>query len=256
MPGKTLGVKRKRGYKSSAYERKPKMARTISLSAAVTSVPRSSNILGLKTKRCKLLYGDSNYALDYTLAVFGKHIFQAIGLFDPDRTGVGHQPRGFDQMMQMFEKYVVMGVKVELWPAPPNPDGTTQPTIVGIHVGEEDFNSTVLNADDILELANCTLSKNVMAPTESSAGTLSGSNNTEYISTYIDVAKFKGLTKQQLMASEKNHGTSSANPADPLYITCFAGTIGGGSATATAIRAAVRITYDVVFFEPKLPPVS
>ena len=159
-------------------------------------------------------------------------------------------------MMAMFDKYIVHGVKVEVWFAPPNPDGTSQPTMSGIIVGETDYNGVNLNAQTVLELANVTLSKNIMAPTESVGGAISSANNNEYITTYVNPAKLRGQTSSEYRADPNNAGTASANPANPMYITLTAGTIGTGVVATTAIRAAVRLTYDVEFFEPKQPPIS
>ncbi len=41
-------------------------------------------------------------------------VFTANGLFDPDITGTGHQPRGFDQFMALYDKYVVVSSSITL----------------------------------------------------------------------------------------------------------------------------------------------
>lgn len=38
--------------------------------------------------------------------------FRANGCFDPDVTGTGHQPRGFDQYGQLYDRYVVTSSKI------------------------------------------------------------------------------------------------------------------------------------------------
>lgn len=40
------------------------------------------------------------------------NVFRANSVFDPDFTGGGHQPRGFDQMAVLFNKYTVVGSKI------------------------------------------------------------------------------------------------------------------------------------------------
>ena len=40
--------------------------------------------------------------------------FVANGAFDPNLTGVGHQPRGFDQFMAGYETFTVTGSKISV----------------------------------------------------------------------------------------------------------------------------------------------
>lgn len=41
------------------------------------------------------------------------HQFRANSLYDPDLTGVGHQPFGFDQLALQYDHYVVLGSKIK-----------------------------------------------------------------------------------------------------------------------------------------------
>lgn len=59
----------------------------------------------------KLKY-DSAWTLDPAAGSAAVHVFSANGLYDPDITGVGHQPRGFDQIMTMYDHYQVTGAKI------------------------------------------------------------------------------------------------------------------------------------------------
>jgi hypothetical protein len=58
------------------------------------------------------------YATNFQLTVSGgavaSYVFAANGLFDPDITGTGHQPMGFDQMMVQYNHYCVMAAKIKV----------------------------------------------------------------------------------------------------------------------------------------------
>ena len=58
-----------------------------------------------------LLYSDQ-ITLNPAAGTVSKHVFSANGLFDPNITGVGHQPRGFDQYMALYNHYTVIGARI------------------------------------------------------------------------------------------------------------------------------------------------
>ncbi len=50
--------------------------------------------------------------LDLAAGTHATHVYSANGAFDPDVTGGGHQPRGFDQWASLYTKYTVMSSKI------------------------------------------------------------------------------------------------------------------------------------------------
>lgn len=60
-------------------------------------------------------YADKHYNINPgaggTLAC---QVFSANSLFDPDRTGVGHQPMGYDQLMVLYKHYCVHSAKINI----------------------------------------------------------------------------------------------------------------------------------------------
>jgi hypothetical protein len=61
--------------------------------------------------RCKLRYADS-ISVTSTSGIPQTYVLTANGLYDPDITGTGHQPAGFDQMMVSFEHYTVLRSRI------------------------------------------------------------------------------------------------------------------------------------------------
>lgn len=194
-----------------------------------------------------MVYADTNYALDYSVGVSSRR-FSANGLYDPDLTGVGHQPRGFDQMMTLFDRYVVTGVRVEMWVGPTTPIAGVN-TLAGIAY-IEDVGTTPANMIDWLELPNNAITSKPIGNTAQPEG--------QYISTYYDLVKLKGHGKNrsEFIQEIANQGTSSANPDDTADIRIWAGPSAGTSTSTTVVRVAVRITYYTTFLQGKVPPVS
>ncbi len=56
--------------------------------------------------------------------VFGtEQVFRLNSLYDPDLTGTGHQPYGFDTLATLYYKYKVLAVRVSLKVSDPSADG-------------------------------------------------------------------------------------------------------------------------------------
>lgn len=56
------------------------------------------------------------FTLDPPAGVAGVYVFSANGLYDPNVTGSGHQPMGFDQMSTFYNHYEVIGAKIKFTP--------------------------------------------------------------------------------------------------------------------------------------------
>lgn len=50
--------------------------------------------------------------IDPGVGFIGAHVFRANSIFDPDFTGVGHQPMGHDTWATLYEHYTVVGAKI------------------------------------------------------------------------------------------------------------------------------------------------
>ncbi len=68
--------------------------------------PRVANAGVTGKKMVKFRYVDE-ISIDPASGAMGEHLFRANSMFDPDVTGGGHQPMGFDQQMNEYEHFVV-----------------------------------------------------------------------------------------------------------------------------------------------------
>ena len=173
------------------------------------------------------------------------HVYSANGLFDPDISGAGHQPRGFDQLMTLYQFYTVVGAKctATFYPVGPEPDNlATRGGTCSVALLE---GSTLLQGQiDILEDRNV------------SFGGLgyfeAGPVPLRIIKTF-SAKQFLGLKNP--LDNYDNRGTTLANPLEQAFFHVSYIPVEVGVA-AGQVRVQVDIEYSAVLTESKLPLIS
>lgn len=183
------------------------------------------------TLRTKLRYAEQ-LSLQNGVGQAATHVFSCNGLYDPDITGVGHQPRGFDQIMPLYNHYTVIGAKITVQFA--NHSVSTTPALVNICC--LDNNVTTLVTNEYLENQ-----RNVSKPL--------AINDSCTVSYKVSPAKFIGRSK--IMADSQMKGDVGANPVEGCFFHVWACSAYGAS--AIDIDANVVIDYIAVFTEPNQP---
>lgn len=72
-----------------------------------------------------------NISLNPNVTGVATQVYRANDLYDPDFTGVGNQPRGFDQLMTLYDHFVVIGSKITVMM---HPDGYTNSMFLAINL--------------------------------------------------------------------------------------------------------------------------
>ena len=178
---------------------------------------------------CNLRYAQSFQFTPGTTAV--DQTFRANSCFDPDLTGTGHQPYGFDQLMLFFDHYCVTGARIKV-----TFSGGPQCVYNGMVLLKSDASSLTGSTMDTLKEQNagkiCTVFPDSMVRT---------------ISKGFSARKF--FTCKDPVGEDELNGSLTANPIEAAYFHVCAGGVGGQSATATWVQ--VVIDYHVVFSEPR-----
>lgn len=147
------------------------------------------------------------YKTHSALTAVIKQQFRANGLFDTDLTGVGAQPRGFDQFMLLYDNYAVTSAKITLNIRNPLNRRTS---LFGIRVSDDaaEFDTT---AQDIVE---------------NKGGTFRFINNMEKGSTImkfsVNVRKFFGYRGDIGGITDdaaEFQGTAGTDPVKLVYFT-------------------------------------
>lgn len=172
--------------------------------------------------------------------VLTAYAFRANSIFDPDATGVGHQPSGHDQWAQLYGQYIVKSARLRISAAVGA--GQTEWSVMGVYLSP----ASVLTATSHSELIEQGKSTWMLLPPSSAnpARRLSGSYD----------AKTEYNIKDVKDNVSRLGAAFGANPTEQCFFVVWLQSF-GGSAT-TDVKWVAELEYDVIMSEPKEIPQS
>lgn len=185
----------------------------------------------------KLVY-TTNVSVASVAGVPQFYTFAGNSLYDPDITGTGHQPMGFDQWQGFYNKYTVYGSKiratfcnVDSVAGAPN----TENIMVGLVPTPSDVAiASIAAANDIVACAEYPYGKY-------KAGNIVNAAPQLTLNSYMSSSKIDGIPKAKVAIDDRYTAVVSANPVNMwrwnigLQATDKSSTCGG--------RLLVKITY-------------
>lgn len=181
----------------------------------------------------KTRYYDSAFTLNPVGSLPAGHAFRLNSLYDPDKTGAGHQVWGFDEIMPLYKFYRVIGARIRV-------DFTNTDTIrsqvVALQVARQD--TAVSDVGQLIEMGNCVHA--VLAP-QGSGGC------TKTLTLNFSPKKFFG---KEALTEEDFMGTISSNPAREAFAQALVQS--ADDTDTSAVMCAVTIEYIAVMTEPLL----
>lgn len=177
--------------------------------------------------------------LDPATATPSVHHFCANGLHDPDITGTGHQPLGWDQWKNFYNHYTVIGSKMTLRVVPNLSTSSVPAATVTIF----------LNDDTTLDVTNPFIRM------EKGLGTTKLFNPNQGMDKSIMLRSFFSAKKFFSVKDVKDNLTrlgavTGANPSEQAIFTIVYGPADNSSTSTPACQFAVTIDYIVQFSEP------
>lgn len=161
------------------------------------------------------------------------YVFSANGLYDPDVTGTGHQPIGFDQLMPMYDHYTVIGSRIKVR-ASNDTSGKSQYFILSLS------DTHIHNSDTVKLLENGQNRYTIMGPADS------GTEN-KTLTLNCNPSKFLG---HQVMQTKACQGNINSNPSEQVYYHVTVGPVDNTSDSAQ-VTIMVEIEYIAILTEPK-----
>ena len=162
--------------------------------------------------------------------------FSANGCHDPDINIGGHQPRGFDQLMSLYDHGVVTESRIKVWA-----DNNGEEAGQVITVTCKDTNATPIDFKDLLETGgvNWTMLANK-----------SGGTSAKMVTDCVKPLSFlgRGFSDPEMKFS------IASNPDEMCFwqISAFPGNEGDSE----PVNVVMVIEYDCWLIEPKLPTIS
>lgn len=210
---KTQAAKRRPMQKKSAWRKK----RMVNVNKALT--PFAQRYI------TKMKYSDT-FTLSTTNS--GIYYFNLNSVFDPNRTGIGRQPYGHDQLAPLYNRYRVIncsynitaysgGSVVRVATIPCNEIFTTVPSLSAACENPR--------AKWIIQIPG---------------------GNTKMLHGNVYIPSLVGRTKAQYMADDRYQATVGSNPAEAALLAVLGADIGDLSAT---IQCTITLNYTVEWFD-------
>lgn len=223
----------RRRYRPKKYQKKKKMYKK-----AIKSFwgsPMSKTTPLPRTFKTTLRYQEGGLALNPGVGgLADSHVISCNGLYDPNISGTGHQPLGFDQFMLMYSHYTVIGTIIRATFI--NLDTTNYQT-VGMYVAA----ITTEQADMRVLVENGSKWK-VLTPK---------ANNRDGCTFVMKINPNKWLGRSKPLAVDELRGSASSNPAEQCYFHLWASPYAQDSTDGGLVLCNVQVDYTVVFTEPK-----
>jgi len=190
------------------------------------------------TLRTKLRYCDT-YVLSGGVGVIGNQVMSLNSPYDPDVSGLGHQPMWFDQLCgavgtSPYGRYRVTGSTINVTFSMISQPSTSTTSVAPALVGVLTSRSSALlasNTSGLMETSNCQWK--IVGDKDSGNSTI--------------VIKNKFNPKKDLGIDPADEALSASYNASP-FLGWFAHLFKVDDTGASSVRAYVEIVYDVVFF--------
>ena len=157
------------------------------------------------------------------------HVLRLNDAFDPDATGFGDQPVGFDQWSAFYSRNKVLKCKA-----------TFEAAATGVNIAMAMYpKSTNTGPDNIRE---------VISNPRSQWKVVSFTGPAQRIEKTFDIRELFGLTPAQF-GDDDYTGTSSSSPAQQYFLWIHGSVVGGTTGGSNNLQGYVKLEYTIQFFD-------
>jgi hypothetical protein len=223
------GLNAPQGLGNGGYNSAPGVARSSILQSGFTV--KSKPLFGYHARRNIQYFTSGTITSGASSA--GTYVFSANGCFDPDITGTGGQPMGFDQAMVFFNHYTVRRSRVRVVFLT---NSTNLRATVALSVSGSSTAVSVI--ENLIENGDCTFQVLEYAGAMGGTATMTRS---------LDVGKFQDVP--EVMDDPNMRGDAASNPTEQVYYHLSVWNSASAATLSTDFQ--ILIEYDVIFHEPR-----
>lgn len=226
------GKSKRQGRKASSTK-VPKQPVRMSGSSVTHTIDSFLPVFPNMTVR-KLRYCTGN-VITATAGVLVSHVFSLSGLYDPDITGTGHQPMGFDQIMPFYEHYHVLHCNAHV-------------TFTNKQSAYRGYVALKITPDTALPTSSDDLVEEGRAVVDPIGGANDAFNGTKVLKASVNVPAINGLTRANYLADTSSEGTIASNPTEQTYLHVACWSPAGQNLD---VEFNVVLEYTAAFTEPR-----
>lgn len=179
-----------------------------------------------------LKYCQTNIRADLT-TIASNQIFNCNSAFDPDRTGTGHQPYGFDSLAALYNRYRVLKFKYKIT------FGASSMTYhCGVIPSNGLLNNTVIAQTSFEDACELPFSNSGIVCVNGIPKTFRGT---------VNLNEIGGVTKTEFLADDRFESSVGSSPTEIVVLNCVSYNPNG--ATNTFQQMSV-LEYEVDFHDP------
>jgi len=210
--------KKKKGYKRKTYRKKGYKNRITAVSNLAPIAPRYVT----KMKYMETIATDGS---------FRDYVWLLNGLFDPNFTGSGHQPLGYDQLAVLYNRYRVTKVSYTIRAVCTESTGVYN---VAIYPSNQTDGFSTMS--QIMEQPRARAGIVVLNKPLTFKGSL-------------DLAKVVGVKKEVYMADDRFQSQNGTVPAESISLHTYVSNLTGGTAGSGSVTLNVHLTFHCEWYD-------
>jgi len=178
------------------------------------------------------------FTLNATAASTDNYIFRANSLYDPNYSGAGHQPLGYDQWTTFYTNWVVTQMNVKFTCTPPGLS-TTAPS---------ENNALVAVVPRRNDLTTFTSVSTALEQPYTRWMLAAGYATPPMLRMSLDCARFLGVSPSVYKSSLEYSGGIGANPTQVLYLIVLAGSPLGATVDPSPTYVTAEFEFVTEFY--------